>query len=119
MNGDSPVPTDMDTNQCSAAPRLLPTQASPRSVGSGRMGDGNVEHAVPALDVVFPVRHAYSQQLTDTIPVQRGEVAEKPGQARVSCRIRLLYFASIHLMISWCWVNRLRQFGSTSAQCSG
>ncbi|VDK25364.1 unnamed protein product [Taenia asiatica] len=71
---DSPVSKVTDTIQCSAATRLMLTQASPRCVGSGQIDDSGVEHAVPALDVAFPIMHTYNLQLTDTIPMQRGEV---------------------------------------------
>ncbi|EUB61782.1 hypothetical protein EGR_03328 [Echinococcus granulosus] len=77
MDADSSVATDAGTDACADALQLLLTQASPRCsdyIDSWRMDDSGVEHAAPALDVAFPVMHAYNLQLTDTIAVQLGEV---------------------------------------------
>lgn len=72
--------------------QLLLTQASPSCVGSGRIDDSGVEHADPALNVAFPVMHTYNLQLTDTIPMQRGEAEVGREESRDLLRpsVRLL-----------------------------
>ncbi|CUT99107.1 zinc finger C2H2 type [Echinococcus multilocularis] len=94
-DADSSVATDAGTNDCADALRLLLTQASPRCpdyIGSRRMDDSGVEHVAPALDVAFPVMHAYNLQLTDTIAVQLGEVDGAKQESRDLLRpsVRLL-----------------------------
>ncbi|KAH9282082.1 hypothetical protein ECG_06109 [Echinococcus granulosus] len=56
------------------------------------MDDSGVEHVAPALDVAFPVMHAYNLQLTDTIAVQLGEVDGAKQESRDLLRpsVRLL-----------------------------
>ncbi|CUT99115.1 zinc finger C2H2 type [Echinococcus multilocularis] len=95
MDADSSVATDAGTDACADALRLLLTQASPRCpdyIGSRRMDDSGVEHVAPALDVAFPVMHAYNLQLTDTIAVQLGEVDGAKQESRDLLRpsVRLL-----------------------------
>ncbi|EUB54759.1 hypothetical protein EGR_10378 [Echinococcus granulosus] len=94
-DADSSVATDAGTNDCADALRLLLTQANPRCpdyIGSRRMDDSGVEHVAPALDVAFPVMHAYNLQLTDTIAVQLGEVDGAKQESRDLLRpsVRLL-----------------------------
>ncbi|VDK27300.1 unnamed protein product [Taenia asiatica] len=81
MKVDSSAPTDRGTDKGRDVLQLLLTQARPRCVGSGQIDDSGVEHAVPALDVAFPIMHAYNLQLTDTIPMQRGKVEGGRGES--------------------------------------
>uniref|UniRef100_A0A0R3WUW2 C2H2-type domain-containing protein n=1 Tax=Hydatigena taeniaeformis TaxID=6205 RepID=A0A0R3WUW2_HYDTA len=91
-SGDCGIPTNTSVDEESDTLQSLLARASPHSLGSQRIDGTSVERAVPALNVAFPVMHTYNLQLTDTIPVQLGEVESGGEECRDLLRpsVRLL-----------------------------